>query len=292
MPADQGEADAEQTEHEQPVRPGVPGPGVERGLHRPDGDAAQEALGGRAAVDPALAGRGGVAEAEGLVEEGPQEDEPGQQAQGREGVGLRGVRVGACRHGGLGGGGGPVPAQRRQVEARAPVRVLVHGHGGDPFGDGRGRCLTPLTLVARAACRRMPKVRDRRAERPCPQGLLGCGSASPGVSRPSRCACRWILRSRTKGGPCPRLGRTRSGVAPPGARAGAAPRLPALLAARRPAGRGDGGRVSRAAGHGVRGRGRAAAGRRAVGDPARARRCTRCSARRGCCRSAPSRRPR
>ncbi|MFF5142989.1 universal stress protein [Streptomyces sp. NPDC013157] len=40
----------------------------------------------------------------------------------------------------------------------------------------RGRfvpCLTSFTLVVRERLRRMPKVRIRRAERPCPQGLLG-----------------------------------------------------------------------------------------------------------------------
>jgi hypothetical protein len=57
------------------------------------------------------------------------------------------------------------------------VRVLVHGNGGDPFGEGESvRYLSSLTLVLRGGGRRMPKVRGCRAERPCLQGPLGLGA--------------------------------------------------------------------------------------------------------------------
>ncbi len=159
-PGGQGESDTEQAEHEQPVRPAGSGPGVERGLHRSDGDRTEESLGGRAAVDPALAGLGGVAEAEGLVEEGPQEDEAHQHPGRGEHVGPDGVRVRVCRRGGLGGGGGPVPVQGRQVEPGLRVRVLVDGHGGDSLVTPVTfrSFLTPLTLPGRAGPRRVPMV--------------------------------------------------------------------------------------------------------------------------------------
>lgn len=68
-------------------------------------------------IDPALAGGGGVAEAEGLVEEGPEEDEAHQHAGRGEHVGPCGVRAGTYRHGGPGCGDGVVPAEGRQAKA-------------------------------------------------------------------------------------------------------------------------------------------------------------------------------
>lgn len=129
------QADTQQSEHEQPVRPGVPGPGVEGGLHRPDGDTTEEAQGRRAAVDPALAGRGRVTEPEGLVQERPQEDEPGQQSEPGEGVRAGGRRRLGRRLGGL--LGRPAPVQGGEAESLVAVGVVVHGHDVHPFqGSG------------------------------------------------------------------------------------------------------------------------------------------------------------
>src|SRR6266536_1899115 len=83
-PEGQRHADAEQAEHEQPVRPRGPRPAVERRLQRARGDMAEEALGRGAAVDPGPRRRGRVAEPEGLVQEGPQEHEPDRHAEDRE----------------------------------------------------------------------------------------------------------------------------------------------------------------------------------------------------------------
>jgi hypothetical protein len=43
---DEGDPDAEQADHEQPVRPRGPCPAVEDRLERADGNVAEEALGG------------------------------------------------------------------------------------------------------------------------------------------------------------------------------------------------------------------------------------------------------
>ncbi|UMG91891.1 GNAT family N-acetyltransferase [Nocardioides sp. TF02-7] len=85
-PEDEGEADAGEADHEEPVGPGVARDAVEELTHRVVlGDAeGQEAEGGAAAVDPGVGAEvvdraglgalaGGVAEGEQLVEEGPQE---------------------------------------------------------------------------------------------------------------------------------------------------------------------------------------------------------------------------
>src|SRR6476469_293985 len=79
---EEGDADAEEAGHEQPVGPRA-GDVLEEAGERTL-STLHEALGGRAAVDPGLGRRGHVAEAEHLVEEGPEEGEAEHDAQTRE----------------------------------------------------------------------------------------------------------------------------------------------------------------------------------------------------------------
>src|SRR6476660_167319 len=79
---EEGDADAEEAGHEQPVGPRA-GDVLEEAGERTL-STLHEALGGRAAVDPSLGRRGHVAEAEHLVEEGPEEGEAEHDAQTRE----------------------------------------------------------------------------------------------------------------------------------------------------------------------------------------------------------------
>ena len=113
----QGDADACEAEHEQPVSPSRTGDGVVGALEGSSRAEAEEPEGGAAAVDPGVLRLRCVAESEHLVEERPQEDpaerDPGEAAE----------EVGGSRP--AGGGRG----RRRLTRRTGGSRVVGRGEG-------------------------------------------------------------------------------------------------------------------------------------------------------------------
>ena len=168
------------------------GPGVEGRLEGADGDVAEEALGGRAAVDPGPGGRGGVAEPEGLVQERPQELEPEHHAEDREEFGRAGGDDRSRR--GLGLGCARAEPSSRTDSRMAMTCLLVClfsvSSVAVPPGLGMGRKApnpraSPASLVPHPA-QAAASAPTRTVSVPCSVCGLRVSLADPRGVRPAR----------------------------------------------------------------------------------------------------------